>query len=268
MNKTAIAIRPDDGGQKVVNPNAIDLAHNRYHRAARSSAAMAIVYAAMAGRELLECRKKIKHGGWEKWVEKNCEFNAVTAWRYATIAEQIGDKIQIFNALKISDGKEPHAALLKLLERPPSELLPAETEQLLSDIRRATEGQTLRQLYFDFGLATPPKPTGGANHLHAFLKGNYAAHPEYLEKPLADLPPAVQAHWKKYLEDKEREGLPPGMTMAHHTAKEFWERILGEIHRDLTQFKSYAHLDIAELKDVSENLLDARRKIDDLIKKG
>ena len=281
MKKTAIAIRqpmPGDpttlkelrgagGGQNVVSTEAAELAHNRYHRAVRSSAAMAIVYAAMAGRELLECRKKIKHGGWEKWVEANCEFSLVTAWRYMETSNQLREKISNLSCTKDLEGKEKsRESLIKLLDRPPSELLPNETEQLLTDIRAATKGQTLRQLWFDFGLDTPPKPVGGANHLHGFLKQAYPDHLEYLTVPLKDLPKDVVKAWEKHLEDETR--LPPGETMAHLTAKEFWERVLGEMHQDFSKFKRYAHLDIAELKDVSENLLDARRKIDELIKKG
>lgn len=232
---------------------------------------MAIVYAAMAGRELIEQRKKIKHGGWEKWVDKNCEFNAVTAWRYMDVAKQIGEKIEIFNALKISDSgtqEQTQDALVRLLQRPPSELLPEETEKLLTDIRKATEGQTLRQLYFDFGLATPPKPTGGANMLHAWLRENYPDRPELIETKFTKLPEDVVMAWKKFLLERDSAGLPPGMTPDHYDANVWWTNTLREIHLEITNTQRYLNLDLEELKTVSMSLLDAKRVIDDLIKKG
>lgn len=230
---------------------------------------MAIVYAAMAGRELIECRKKIKHGGWEKWVAANCEFTLMTVWRYMELAEKLQTQLANLSCTKDLEGHPNLTHVLdlnKLLARPNSELLPAEMETLLTDLREATKGQTLSQLYLDFGIASLPKPTGGANHLHGFLKQAYPDHPEYLTMPLDKLPKDVQAAWKKHLEDEDR--LPEGETRAHFTAKDYWDRIMKSIHEDLSRQKFFAHLDLQELKTISEALLDAKRKIDDLIKKG
>jgi hypothetical protein len=291
MKKDAIAIRQPVAvvaGGNVVSAEAMELAHNRYHRAARSSAAMAIVYAAMAGRELIEQRKKIKHGGWEKWGDKNCGFSTDTALRYVGLYSGLNEKLlrlaeskalpdasnparvrDLENGANTSiDNDLPAEALLKLLERPPSELLPEETEQLLSDIRKATEGQTLRQLYFDFGLATPPKPTGGANMLHAWLRQAYPDRPELIETKFTKLPEDVVAAWKKFLLERDSAGLPPGMTPDHYDANVWWTEKLREIHLEITNTQRYLNLELEELKTVSMSLLDAKRVIDDLIKKG
>ncbi|MFA7334831.1 MAG: DUF3102 domain-containing protein [Kiritimatiellia bacterium] len=267
---------PAAGGNKALCGEAADLAHNRYHRAARSSAAMAIVYAAMAGRELIEQRKKIKHGGWIKWVEKNCEFSVDTAERYQGVYQGLHEKLpnsarvrNLENSDNSSITKDlPVDSLLKLLERPPSQLLPEETELLLTDIRQATEGQTLRQLYFDFGLATPPKPTGGANMLHAWLRKEYPGKPEYIETKFDKLPADVKEAWKKYLRERESAGLPEGMTLEHFDANTWWTNILGEIHLETTNTKRFLSLDLEELKNVSMSLLDTKRVIDETIKKG
>lgn len=263
--KDAVAIRQaeSEGGQKIVGQEAIDLPHNRYHRAARSSAAMSIVYAAMSGRELEERRKKIGHGGWDKWVEKNCEFNRITAWRYMTIAGQLKDKIQMFNALNISEKADSQAALIKLLDRPPSELLPAETEQLLKDIRQATEGQTLRQMYFDLGLASPPKPTGGANHLHSFLKKNYPGHPEYLKLTLRDLPKDVKAAWEKHL----REAKDPNDDTEVFLATDTWETLIRHLREECLDKKSYALLPRAMIEKINGVLIDCKREFTEVLKK-
>jgi hypothetical protein len=222
--------------------NASELPHNRYHRAAKSSAAMAIVYAAMAGRELTEVRKKIPHGEWEKWVEENCEFNTVTAWRYTELAARLSKQLQIFKHLKICsksiDNKgdtqaknEGRESLCRLLDRPPSELLPEDTEKLLAELRKATKGETLHQLYWDFGLVSIDKRRGGARE-----------HPKV--------------------------ELPAGETQAHLNAVDVWTEIMNRIHVEITSYQSLQNLTLPELKDISERLLSARRAVEDLIKKG
>ena len=187
------------------------------------------------------------------------------------VAEQLKDKI--LNLARVQDLTNeqrnlPSEALLTLLERPPSELLPSETEQLLTDIRAATQGQTLRQLYFDFGLATPPKPAGGANQLHAWLLAAHADHPEYREMRFDALPAAVKEEWQAFLSANNLKGLPAGMSLERWTANSWWTRILDEIHADIARDRKFVHLDIAELKNISLALLDARRAIDELITKG
>jgi hypothetical protein len=268
MKKDAIIIRPttDDGRQTTVSAEAAELAHNRYHRAARSSAAMAIVYAAMAGRELIEKRKGIKHGGWLKWVEKNCEFSDCTAWRYMSLAEQLKGKIVgvIDKSCSVQDliGRTKFEAIIQLLDRPPSELLPAETEKLLADIRAATEGQTLRQLYFDFGLATPPKPVGGANHLHAFLKEAYPNKPEYLEKPLDKLPKEVQAAWKKHLREKD-----PNDDTEAFLANDTWKILIRHLREECLEKKTYALLPRAMIETIYGTFIDVKRELQEVLKK-
>lgn len=230
---------------------------------------MAIVYAAMAGRELSECAKKVKHGGWEKWVEKNCEFTRMTAWRYMELAEKLRDKLANVTHVLQTDGAFPHARvrnLVELLDRPPSELLPAEMETLLTDLREATKGETLRQLYFDFGIASLPKPTGGANHLHSFLQKAYPDHPEYLKMTLRELPKAVKTAWEKHLAD-EREKGDPNHDTDKFLADQRWTRIIRELRDECLKEKSYALLTRAKMEELHGALIDCKREISEVLKK-
>ncbi len=248
-----------------VNDVAAGLPHNRYHRAARSSAAMAIVYAAMAGRELIEERKKIKHGRWLSWVEVNCEFSAETAWRYVELANKL--KAKLLNLAHVQDLNEsPESARARnlglLLDRPPSQLLPAETETLLKDLREATKGQTLRQLYFDFGIATQPKALGGANHLRAFLREHFPDHPEYLDMPLRDLPKEVDKEWRKHLVDS----LPAARDLAERY-REIWSRLIQELREHGLDKKTYAFLKRDEIEGIYGSLIDLKKEFAEVLKK-
>jgi hypothetical protein len=224
---------------------------------------MAIVYAAMAGRELLECRKGIKHGDWLKWVEQHCEFSVDTADRYLGLYTQLKSKLSNSARVRnlIDDKSMSAESLVKLLDRPPSELMPGETETLLTDIRQATQGQTLRQLYFDFGLATAPKPTGGANHLHAFLSKHFPDHPEYLKMALRELPKEVQKAWQKHIVAEM-----PSESVKREAAQAAWRMIVRELRQEGLDKKSYSYLTRAELEEVHGALLDVKKAISEALK--
>jgi len=244
--------------------DAASMPHNRYHRAAKSSAAMAIVYAAMAGRELIEWKKKAGHGRWLTWVENNCEFCDRTAERYIALYEGIKDKLansahvrNLMNSTRVSD-------LNKLLERPPSELLPEETEILLKELRQATDGNSLRQLYFDLGIVSPPKEKGGANQLHQFLREHYPDHPEYLKMSLRDLPKEIQKAWN---DDFKKSGIPVSEEFNRVSYQGLWRHLMMMLRDNALKKKTYSYLDRRELEEVHGTLIDVKKEIMEALKK-
>lgn len=155
---------------------------NLYHRCAQTAAAQATAYAILCGLELQRVRAEIsskggrpkklqtalsgvsdlRHagdGGWEKWVEQNCDFSAKTAQRYISVADGIKTRLQQVGMAK---------NLAAIVDIAPSSLDAGQREKLLKSVSKVTEGQTLQQLYLDFGITkADPRANlrkGGATH--------------------------------------------------------------------------------------------------------
>jgi hypothetical protein len=96
--------------------------------------------------ELIRLKKTVKRGDWEKWVEDHCEYNIRTAQKYMGVAEGVKNK-----ALREAT-KTNLRSFLELLERPASSLTEAEQHQLLQSVHNLTDGETIQQLYLDFGV--------------------------------------------------------------------------------------------------------------------
>jgi hypothetical protein len=137
-----------------VIPDAVPL-HNVYHRNAMFSTAQAACWIVMAGAELRRCKKTMKHGGWEKWVETHCEFSDRTAQKYMQLAEHVKDK-----ALRDSS-KANAGSFLELLEKPAATLTEGEQLTLLKAVHGLTDGATVSELYEDFGIVKRMKDRGG-----------------------------------------------------------------------------------------------------------
>lgn len=123
---------------------------NNYHNLSRQAAEDAVSYAVMAGLELAAVKAEIAYGQFMLWVEKHCEFSQMTATRYMQLAE------------RMVESHEMKAALLQL---PGGQVQTAgDRKALMAAIRETADGETLRQLYFEFGILKPKdsKPLGGA----------------------------------------------------------------------------------------------------------
>lgn len=134
--------------------------HNYYHRSAQAAAAQAAHFAVLCGLELARLKVELSHvTNWQQWVGANCEFSYETGQRYIRVAEGIKGK-----ALKSAQSAEAIA----LLETAPSKLDSKGRATLVQTVGKVTEGDTLRQLYLDFGIikATPKDnlKRGGATH--------------------------------------------------------------------------------------------------------
>jgi hypothetical protein len=149
--------------------------HNLYHRCAQTAAAQATAYAILCGLELQRIRSEVssKGGrpkklptalsgvsdGWEKWVEDNCDFSAKTAQRYIAVADGVKGRLAQSTASR---------TLAAIVDIAPSSLNEAQRATLLKSVSKVTEGQTLQQLYLDFGITkADPRANlrkGGATH--------------------------------------------------------------------------------------------------------
>jgi hypothetical protein len=68
------------------------------HAAVQGNAKTMMEFAILAGELLTKAKKKVPHGQWAAWVEKNCKFSARTASDYMRMAEhkkQIGRDLPI-----------------------------------------------------------------------------------------------------------------------------------------------------------------------------
>lgn len=125
---------------------------NKYHTLSREAAQDAVSFAVMAGLELSAAKASIGHGNFLNWIAKNCEFSDETARRYM----QLSDRMLESGAMK---------AVIK--ELPAGQVQTAgDRKALLAAIKEMTDGHTLQQLYFDFGImkAKPIPDRGGAHN--------------------------------------------------------------------------------------------------------
>lgn len=158
--------------------------HNLYHRCAQTAAAQATGYAILCGLELSRIRMALaKPGGrpkklpdvdrgvsvgWEDWVKSNCEFGTDTARKYIAVSEGVKGKLAQIGVARSLGG---------LLDLAPSAMDAAGRDQLLKTVSKVTDGQSLSQLYLDFGI-TKKNPNdnlrkGGATHHNGRPSINY-----------------------------------------------------------------------------------------------
>lgn len=113
---------------------------NHWHEVAKQSSEMAIAAALNAGLELFKA--KIDHPGtFEKWIEANCNFSRVTAYRYLSLVQQA---ISADELPKIANGSD--------------KMRQAAIEEYAAE----TDSKSLTELYCDLGIIkkTPSKMGG------------------------------------------------------------------------------------------------------------
>jgi hypothetical protein len=64
---------------------------NAAHHAAEAAGKERDEQVFLCGQKLLEAKKQAGHGNFIPWIEKNCEFDRTTAWRYMDFAKQHGN---------------------------------------------------------------------------------------------------------------------------------------------------------------------------------
>lgn len=200
--------------------------HNYFHRAAMLSTAQAACFLVLAGAELQRQKKAMQRGQWEPWVEANCEFSIDSAQRYMALANGVRNR-----ALKGALGGED-ADFMALLATPGHQLDDAQQRTLLQAVHKLTDGETVQQLYLDFGITKKPKRKGGGDG----AKGDKGEAPQ--EKP-ADW---TQEQWDRYL------ALSPEMRRA----VDLWRPYLDFLHRQIKEDETaIPHLPKAEREELA-----------------
>ena len=74
-------------------PTAKDI--NEVHKLAMASATKAVEYAIRCGEMLATRKKKLDHGEFMPWIEKNCDFSYKTAQRYMLAARESANGVSI-----------------------------------------------------------------------------------------------------------------------------------------------------------------------------
>ena len=114
----------------------------------------------------------------------------------------------------------------------PDGLAGADGAALREALSDTTDATTWEQLWMDFGLMRAARPRGGA----------------------------------RAAAEKE-DPLPDGETADHAAALDLWRTALGALRLDVDGAEMFRHLEMAELRRASEELLDLRRTVDAEIKR-
>jgi hypothetical protein len=72
---------------------------NAEHRACEAAAVSAVEHAIRCGELLIEAKERAGHGGWLKWLSKNCEVSSRHAQRYMQLAKDQ----RVINPTRVSD---------------------------------------------------------------------------------------------------------------------------------------------------------------------
>ena len=129
---------------------------NDYHYSSEAAYGQACQYAVLCGMELLAAKEQAPHGEWLPWVEKNCEFERTTAFRYMQLADRAIPVIQKQYPAFCNLSQEVAAYLMK----------PEARKLLLSAVSEMTDHRTIQELQLELGIIKPKVDgtPGGANN--------------------------------------------------------------------------------------------------------
>jgi len=219
-----------------------------YHESARAAGAQAVLYAIMAGFELMAARAQLRHGQWEAWLKAHCPVHPATAWRYMELAERRTK--QLPNLARVQD-------LTRQLA--PHEWTPAQREQVMAAVRDATVGESVKQLYLDLGIVKgDPYQAGGFAPLISWLRKEF---PDCKARRVEDLPPEIRAEWEEHLKRLRAE---IGMEEQAKVRKT-WGRALDKLFR-LVEKRSFACLTPEEIQHAAGLCRDMHRALCDHMK--
>jgi len=190
------------------------------HCQAQQMAQVSLLLAAKAGAKLSAIKDRCEHGEWQKVIAA-LPFSSETARRYRALADELQDRM--------NECGNPFDLLA--LPEPEHFCLPEYADQI-NQIQQVTGEQTLRQLYFDWGICKTPKALGGY-------------HP--------GKPPVI----------------PEGETLLHMDACSALGRLLKELDAvALCDRRILPHLRIKELQVLEGDLVDALKHVRTVIKAG
>ena len=159
-----------------------------YHNIARSCAAYAVFYGAMAGQELIALRQKVGNRKFQPTLAESMPWlSHSTAYLYIGYAEKFESRLKAIC---------PTAGQIKLAALPdPRDYEAAERTELFEQVREKTGAETAVQMWLALGLMREPKPRGGSK-----------AGRKKAEDPSSPAQVAVDL-WKPHLDFLENDGL-------------------------------------------------------------
>lgn len=205
---------------------------------------------------LLKAKENLKHGEFEPWLENNVtEVRRRQAFNFMRLARIFIEQKQI----------EPSKAYL-LCEAKSEQVVTAEpkAKKLVQAVFEFIQDKSLNDLFKEHGIKDPPKPKGGANHLHQFLREHYPDHPEYLKMSMRQLPKEVEKAWRKHICET---ALKPTEQFNRITYQAVWRNLVRGLRENGLEKKSYSYLTRQELEEVHGALIDVKKEIQEALKK-
>ncbi len=198
---------------------------------------------------MIRARQLIGHGQYGHWLSKNLkEVRWRQAYRFRALAEAWIERQQL---------QPCEALLLAEPETPPAER--RRVEQMLFDF---VGGRSQAELFRDCGIVVrEPKPRGGANHMHAFLREAFPDHPEYLTMAAAQLPQEVRDAWNAHVREAIKNDDTP-----QFLAGLAWQDLAQKLRYEGLEKKSWGLLPRRQMEEVYGLLIDLKRAMQPAMK--
>lgn len=217
----------------------VHVAHIRdYHRLAMNSAAQTACAAAMAGLELQKVKVALKKNDtgvvFTEWVEKHEDELGITlrtAQRYMALAQNLKGKLL----------KEDERSVVALMDKAPSELSPAQIKRLLETMHKSIDGQSLSELYKDFGITRDQHGKGLKNAIRSLPDSSAKSDEPPTEQMIL---PLVYEPWKAFVDN-------------FHAP---WKKVGN------TKIKRYAALPVKERKKMLQEIIDIKAELEESLK--
>ncbi len=218
----------------------------------------------LCGMELNALKKEVGHGNWMQFFEEKLErpkFSLRTADVYMKVGDECKSRL-LKNWTKSSNSQ--NSANLDFLSTSPTALLPAQLEQLTTEIQKITDGRTMQELMLDLGIIKAPHGSGlhgGDNTFQKWLREN---HPELEGTKLHALAPEIRAEWDAWCKASHDEYMK---TLYIQDVKKAWNGILKELGRHGLKKKTWGLLERHEIEYIYGVLIDLKREIQEALKK-
>jgi hypothetical protein len=217
----------------VVAPDAYAVRVGQLHEAAQQYANASVLCAAIAGAVMHQKKKSVKHGEFGDWIEALADEVGIsrrTCTSYMALADEMAARLKelpkgkrvSFLGAELEDGATKRPILQLLADLNPADLGSEQALLVADAVRDVTNDQTLRQLYFDWGIMKDKSGTrtGGDMEVQAWLKEHY---PKLAGTKLNALPASIRAEFVAYRESRKPT---EAVTLAgqREDARRWWER--------------------------------------------
>lgn len=202
--KTSAVLVQDEYAQRVV----------ALHKAAEAHASSSVFCVAIAGAVMIQKKKAMGHGrGWSAWLNNlvlpdGRIISASTAKRYMALARVMADRfkalpkrsrVTVLPEKAHKQGLSAKSGVELLASLDPAGANDLRIEAVREAVRNITDEQSLRQLYFSWGIVKQPKKIGG----HHPRKNPALTD----EEALAAQKKAAREDWRATCDFLERQGV-------------------------------------------------------------